>query len=556
LRFECIIFSQLNSGNIFQEVKLKNYTVLTIILSIFLILTVLSYSQQKFAPHDKTKSVNQNIISPNPPEPDFAIYDFSQFSSTFTSIAGTSGEVVLGTGAMDDQSYPNRNLGFTFTFDSTAYTSIGVSANGYIIMGGSPVPNNYTILNYTQNDVISAFCADLQSHPLTGRVSYVVTGAPPIRVMTIQWAGFGFYTANGPDSSDCTLQIKLYESSNIVQFVYGSCTSSSTVHNVQAGLRGNSTSDVSSRTTTTNWSATTPGTSTSTCRFQTGVVPPIGLTFQWAAPAVVTYLCENFGSAIFPPGGWSVTAMGTSYLSRSTVSGFCLGTGSLKIDFFNWLSGTQSFTSPIFPAVVSGNGCDSIRFAHAKSGSNSSTDILQIQTSSNGGATWSELVLLSTQLNTAPPQGTAFTPTCTQWGRKSFALPNGTNRIRFNATTAHDNNLYLDTICLLCITGTGNFGNENPASYSLGQNYPNPFNPATKIGYQLPTGSFVTLKVFDIVGHEAAILVNEKQNPGIHEVTFDGTNFASGIYFYELRVQQESSPDNLFVERKKMVLLK
>jgi hypothetical protein len=530
---------------------MKNYINLTIALLLVITLTVLSSAQS----NNKTTAINDSKVSQGPPNPEFAIYDFSQFSSPFNSIVNAGGEVVLGTGVMDDPTYPNRTIGFTFTFDSVAYTTIGVSANGYIIMGSGAVPTSYTVLNSTQNDVISAFDADLLSYAVTGRVSYLTSGAPPIRVMTIQWTDFGFY--NGPDSSHCNLQIKLYENSNIVQFVYGSCTSASTIHNVQAGLRGNSTSDVSSRATTTNWSATTPGVSTSSCRFQTGVTPPAGLTFQWAPPAVVGFLCENFSSTNFPPNGWSVTAIGTSYLSRSTVSSFCFATGSLKVDFFNWVSGTQSFTSPIFPAVVTGSGCDSMGFAHAKSGNTGSTDIVQIQTSTDGGATWAELVLLSTQLNTAPAQGTAFTPTCSQWGRKSYALPNGTNRVRFNATTAHDNNLYLDSICVLCSPlGIRNPNSQTPEKYSIAQNYPNPFNPVTKIQYQIPMSSFVTLKVYDILGHEIAELVNQKQNSGTYEVIFDGTNLASGVYFYEIVARQSGSSTGSYVERKKMVLIK
>ena len=456
---------------------------------------------------------------------------------------------------MDDQTFPNKSIGFTFTFDSTAYTSIGVSANGYIIMGSGTVITNYTILNGPQNDVISAFCADLLSHASTGRLSYLTSGAPPIRIMTIQWTDFGFYPSSS-DSSHCNFQIKLFENSNIVQFVYGSCIPSSTVHNVQVGLRGASPTDVSSRTTTTNWLATTPGISTSPCRFQTGVTPPSGLTFQWAPPGVVPYLCESFNSSNFPPNGWSVTATGTTYLSRSPVSAFCLGTGSLKIDFYDWVNGTQSFTSPIFPPVYSYNGCDSLSFSYAKAGHVSSTDVMQIQTSTDGGASWAELIILSTQLNTAPAQTSAFTPSCTQWGQKSFALPDGTNRIRFNYTTANDNNLYLDSICILCLTGIHN-GNNNESVisvYAVRQNYPNPFNPTTVINYQLPFSSNVKLTVYDVMGREVRTLVNEKQNAGSYNVEFDGTNLASGVYFYNLSANTPAG--GKFTETKKMLLIK
>lgn len=90
--------------------------------------------------------------------------------------------------------------------------------------------------------------------------------------------------------------------------------------------------------------------------------------------------------------------------------------------------------------------------------------------------------------------------------------------------------------------------------YSLSQNYPNPFNPSTKIRYSLPKGSvfgsFVKLTVYDITGRQVTLLVNQMQKQGVYEVDFDASNFASGIYFYKLTV------DNKFSDVKKMVVLK
>jgi photosystem II stability/assembly factor-like uncharacterized protein len=83
----------------------------------------------------------------------------------------------------------------------------------------------------------------------------------------------------------------------------------------------------------------------------------------------------------------------------------------------------------------------------------------------------------------------------------------------------------------------------------LSQNYPNPFNPNTKISYSITKDGLVTLKVYDILGNEVAILVNEEKPAGIFEVEFDGTGFTSGIYFYRLKAGD-------YLETKKMILLK
>ena len=86
-------------------------------------------------------------------------------------------------------------------------------------------------------------------------------------------------------------------------------------------------------------------------------------------------------------------------------------------------------------------------------------------------------------------------------------------------------------------------------TFELSQNYPNPFNPSTKISYTLGFKSVTRLSVYDILGREVAVLVNEIQNEGSHEVTFTGNNLSSGIYFYKLEAGQYS-------QIKKMILIK
>ena len=88
-----------------------------------------------------------------------------------------------------------------------------------------------------------------------------------------------------------------------------------------------------------------------------------------------------------------------------------------------------------------------------------------------------------------------------------------------------------------------------PLEFGLSQNYPNPFNPETVIEYALPEASNVSLVIYNLRGEEVVQLVNGKQPAGNHQVTWDASNDASGIYFYRLK-----SSD--FFETKKMILLK
>ena len=92
--------------------------------------------------------------------------------------------------------------------------------------------------------------------------------------------------------------------------------------------------------------------------------------------------------------------------------------------------------------------------------------------------------------------------------------------------------------------------NDNiPKTYGLSQNYPNPFNPSTTIRYQIPKPGLVTLKVYDILGKEVATLVNENMIEGSYDYSFNAAKFPSGVYIYQLRV-------NDYVSSKKMIMLK
>ena len=90
---------------------------------------------------------------------------------------------------------------------------------------------------------------------------------------------------------------------------------------------------------------------------------------------------------------------------------------------------------------------------------------------------------------------------------------------------------------------------EIPAHFSLSQNYPNPFNPSTAISFDLPLRSFVSLKVFDILGREVSTIASGEMEAGSYTLQWNAANMSSGVYFY--RIQSGS-----FEAVKKMMLLK
>lgn len=92
---------------------------------------------------------------------------------------------------------------------------------------------------------------------------------------------------------------------------------------------------------------------------------------------------------------------------------------------------------------------------------------------------------------------------------------------------------------------------EHPPAdnFNLSQNYPNPFNPGTKISWQVPAGTWQTLKIYDVLGNEVAVLVDEYKPAGSYEIEWNATGLSSGVYLYQLKT-------DLFLETKKMILLK
>jgi photosystem II stability/assembly factor-like uncharacterized protein len=106
------------------------------------------------------------------------------------------------------------------------------------------------------------------------------------------------------------------------------------------------------------------------------------------------------------------------------------------------------------------------------------------------------------------------------------------------------------------ITAINPISNEIPSSFKLYQNYPNPFNPVTKIKFDLPLlpspqgeGSGVRVIIYNTLGKEIAVLINENLNPGTYEIVWNASNYPSGVYYYKLTAGD-------YAETKKIILIK
>ncbi len=137
-------------------------------------------------------------------------------------------------------------------------------------------------------------------------------------------------------------------------------------------------------------------------------------------------------------------------------------------------------------------------------------------------------------------------------GVSNVVLDSTNNRIF--ADVYHFSTLVLSSRSVLTSTPQRSLGKRIPTKLELYQNYPNPFNPVTSISYALPMKSYVTVKVFNMLGQEIKTLINQRQAAGVHTVQWNGTDkygmkVGSGIYFYQI------SSDQLSIV-KKMILMK
>jgi hypothetical protein len=131
---------------------------------------------------------------------------------------------------------------------------------------------------------------------------------------------------------------------------------------------------------------------------------------------------------------------------------------------------------------------------------------------------------------------------------QSYCPPNTKARLLLTMIT-EGVTAWTDTVTILVQAAATEVADNNivPTEYSLSQNYPNPFNPSTMISYQLPKALRVSLKVFNTLGQEVAVLVDEEKSAGYHQVRWDAA-LTSGVYFYRLQAGD-------FVETKKMIVL-
>ncbi len=281
-----------------------------------------------------------------------ALYTFSQSTNTYTEITGGT---VLGNTSTDEQYFVDPTvplgdattdgvgfpIGFNFTYNGNVFDRFAVNANGWISLGQSsltpsvnmqssnaqtPISATSTASGVLQNR-IAAFGRNLAAQS-SSVLRYETIGTAPDRELVVQWKSYRkSSTATG---DNINFQIRLHETTNTINFIYGTFTYIGTNAGVQVGLRGETNTDFKNRQSASGWSSTTAGTAnTSTVTISSLNTPASGLTFIFNMPV---FFSDDAGiSAINLP--LSPTPVGINNVAV-TIKNF--GTDSLKNADVEW----------------------------------------------------------------------------------------------------------------------------------------------------------------------------------------------------------------------------
>jgi hypothetical protein len=202
-----------------------------------------------------------------------------------------------------------------------------------------------------------------------------------------------------------------------------------------------------------------------------------------------------------------------------------------------------------FPAIcVDSTGAIDVLYYDDRNTTSDSSDVF-ISRSTNGGNNWYDFEVSDKTFKPKPIAASKL--------GDFIGIASARNKLfpvwMANYTGTDDFQIWM-TILDLSAIGVQKISIAVPKEFALQQNYPNPFNPVTKIKFSLPSHSKggvleVNLIVYDALGSEIAVVVNEELEPGTYEVTWDGTKYPSGAYYYRLETQE-------FSVSKKMILLK
>lgn len=206
-------------------------------------------------------------------------YVFSESMGSYNSL--TNGTVIAASPNFnDDDNFTPINLGFTFFYHGTPFTSIALSANCFAVLGSSTFTSYMPLTS--QANCISPMGGDMLGNSATHQLSYLVMGPPGNQIFVAEWHNWGKYSTG---LSEFNIQLRLIESTQEVQFIYQPASPTSTF-TAQVGLTGATVSDFNIRTSTSSWIPTSAGVSNMvSMNFSNLNFPSNGLIYSWVPPA-------------------------------------------------------------------------------------------------------------------------------------------------------------------------------------------------------------------------------------------------------------------------------
>lgn len=465
-------------------------------------------------------------------------YSFSSAAGTYTAITGGT-QHSSGSG-MDDATF-SVTLPFSFNFNGTSFTQVYLSENGYVSFGATnPGTTTRSAISSTNTGfaLAAALSGDLQGVGATSELRSEVTGSAPNRVFVAQWTNQQQYLGSGQSYN---FQIRLEEANGVainqvVRFVYGTVSSTSSTNTYQVGLRGTTNASFLNRTTTSNWSSTNAGTTNAdACTVSSTVAPSSGLTYTW------TQLGQTFSSStttqtvVSPvsPGSTNqqiigvqvvITGGNASVLNLTAMNFNTTGTTnvaditSAKV-YYTGTSATFATTTQVGSTVNSPNGNFSVT---GSTGMTVGTNYLWLVYDISASATINNV--LDAQCTQITVGGNNYTPTITNpTGSRQIIPPlNGTYTVGSGGAF---------TTLTAAVNALNAAGVSGPVTFSLTDNlyatnetFPiiiNPFSGASAV-------NTLTIKPAagnsPIISGNASSLININ---GADYVTIDGSNSGS-----------------------------
>lgn len=449
-----------------------------------------------------------------------ANYNFSQSSAAYTPITGAT---ALGSSANDDETFDNIPIGFTFNFAGSNFTQVSVSANGYIKPGFGIVNFAFSpISDFSADDtIISALGADIEANG--GNLDYKTIGTAPNQIFVVQWTN---YTSFG-NSDLLNFQIRLYQTSNIVEVHYGSFFVD--VNDIyEVGLRGvlfnNDFNNREVLNFSNTWATSTAGVSSSDfCELDSSpqFAPINGQKYIWSAGACVapsvtlaasqTTVCANVPVTLTASGATSYSWNTTATSSSISVTPSVTTTYTVTGDNGPTCTDTKTVTINVTPSPV-------ITFSASPSVSLCPGGSATITASGATSYTWSVASQTTAAISVTPGISQAYNVV-------------GTNSLGCSTSS----NI---TIFIVFCTGIDNTSAITTSEIKM---YPNPTNGVFTL--ELANGLSKAIEVMDVTGR--IVLVSNTAND---KTDLNLSTLANGVYY--VRVASNNSVEVLKIVKE------